>query len=206
MNDVRNEFSAPLGSVTAGRLKFVRGADDLTINAGTSTADLYRARFDGNAPDIRVEDGTIRVEYSRSWRPLDWRSRHADVALNAAVPWAFEVRGGAARIDADLSRLRLEAFEIDGGASEVEMTLPEPSDTVRVRIHGGANNIKVRRPRGVAMRLHVGGGATNLVLDGQRLGAVGGDTNLESSGHAGGKGRYEIIITGGANDVSVLDG
>jgi hypothetical protein len=206
MNIVRNEFAAPLDSEKSGRLKFVRGAGNLTIHAGTSTSDLYRARFDGNAPDVRVEDGTIRVEYSRSWRPLDWRKRSADVALNAAVPWAFEVRGGAARIDADLSRIRLEVFGIHGGASEVELTLPEPSGIVCVRIEGGASNLKVRRPRGVAARLHVGGGASNLALDDQRLGAVGGETNLESSGHAGSTDRYEITITGGASDVSVLDG
>jgi hypothetical protein len=172
MNDVKNEFAAPLDSVKAWRLKFVRGAGNLTIHAGTSMADLYRARFEGNAPDVRVEDGTIRVEYSWSWRPLDWRKRSADVALNAAVSWAFEVRGWADRIDADLSKLRLEAFGIHGGATEIELTLPEPSGTVCVRIEGGASNLKVRRPRGVAARLRVGGGTSNLALDDQRLGAA----------------------------------
>lgn len=158
MNDARKEFAAPLGSATTGRLDFARGAYNLTVRADTSTADLYRARFEGTAPDVRVEDGTVEVDYPRTWHPLDWRRHSADVALNAAVPWAFEVRGGASRIEADLSGLRLEAFGIDGGASEVELTLPEPSGTVSVRIEGGANSLRVRRPRGVAARLHVGAG------------------------------------------------
>ena len=206
MNDSRNEFEAPLGSATAGRLEFVRGAYNLTIHADASMDDLYLARFEGNAPDLRVKDGMVRVAYPRSWNPLAWRRHSADVALNPGVPWAFEVRGGAYRIDADLSRLRLEALEIVGGASEVELTLPEPSGTVSVRIEGGASNLRVRRPRGVAARLHVGGGASKLAFDAQSLGAVGGETTLESSGHAGAADRYEITIIGGANDVSVLDG
>lgn len=206
MKDARNEFAAPLDSATAGRLEFARGAYNLTIHADLSTDDLYRARFEGNAPDVRVKDGTVRVTYPRSWNHLDWRKQSADVALTAAVPWGIEVRGGAYRIYTDLSRLRLESFEIDGGVRNVELTLPEPSGTVSVRIEGGANGLRIRRPRGVAAGLHVGGGASKLAFDAQRLGAVGGETTLESSDHAGAADRYEITITGGANDVSVLDG
>jgi len=203
MNDARNEFAVPLGSATTGRLEFVRGAYNLTIHPDASTADLYHARFEGTAPDIHVEDGTVRVEYPRTWNPLDWREHSADIVLNAAVPWEVEVRG-ASEIKADLSGLRLESFGIDGGAHNVELTLPEPSGTVSIRIKGGANNLKVRRPGGAATRLHVGSGASKLVLDSQRLGAVGGETTLESGRYAGATDRYEITITGGANNVSVL--
>ena len=206
MNKTRNEFAAPLGSAAAGRLEFGRGAENVTIRAGTSTDDLYRARFEGTAPDVRVEDGTVRIEYPHTWRPRDWRRHSADVALTAAVPWEVEVRGGAARISADLGGLRLKSFEIDGGVHDVELTLPEPSGTVSIRVEGGANSLRISRPRGVPARLHVGGGASRLAFDEQRLGAVGGETTLESSGHAGAADRYEITITGGANDVSVLDG
>lgn len=55
----------------------MRGADNVTIHADTSTADLYQARFEGTAPDVRVEDGTIRVDYPRTWHPLDWRKHSA---------------------------------------------------------------------------------------------------------------------------------
>jgi hypothetical protein len=204
MNDARNEYVAPLGSATTGRLEFVRGAYNLTIHPDASTADLYRARFEGTAPDVRVEDGTVRFEYSRTWHPLDWLKSSAHVALNTAVPWGVKVRGGASEIKADLSGLRLESFEINGGAHNVELTIPEPSGTISIRIEGGANNLSVRRPRGVATRLNVGRGASKLVLDSQRLGAVGGETTLESGSYAGATDRYEITITGGANDVSVL--
>ena len=206
MNKATNEFAAPLGSATAGRLEFARGAGNVSIRAGASTDDLYHARFEGTAPDVRVEDGAVTVDYPRIWFLPDWGRHSADIVLNEAVPWSLEVRGGAARIYADLSGLRLDSFEIDGGVSDVDLTLPEPSGTVSVHIEGGASSVRVRRPEGVAARLLVAGGARNLALDAQRLGAVGGDTALESGDYAGATDRYEITITGGANDVSVLYG
>jgi hypothetical protein len=42
------DFSAPLGSVTAGRLRFLSGASNVTVHTDPSTADLYHARFEGS--------------------------------------------------------------------------------------------------------------------------------------------------------------
>jgi len=204
MNDTKNEFADPLGSAATGRLEFVRGAYNATIRADALATDLYRARFEGTAPDVRAEDDTVRVEYPRDWRSLDWRRHSADIALNAAVPWGLVVRGGASEIKADLSGLRLESFEIDGGAHNVELTLPEPSGTISIRIEGGANNLKVRRPGNTAARVLVEGGASKLALDNQHLDAVGGEMTLESGSYTGATNRYEITIIGGSNSVSVL--
>jgi hypothetical protein len=203
MSEASNEFVAPLDFATAGRLEFTRGADNVTIHADASTESLYRARFEGAAPDIRVEEGVVRVAYPRSWNPLDLRGHSADVVLNPVVPWSFVVREGASRIDADMRGLRLEAFEIKGGVRDVRLTLPEPSGTVSISIEGGADDLKVFRPRGVAARVGVEGGASELVLDEQLLGAVGGDTTLESPGYSDAENRYEISVSGGSNTVTV---
>jgi hypothetical protein len=42
------ESSAPLGSVTHGSLRFLRGASNVTVHTDPSTADLYHARFEGS--------------------------------------------------------------------------------------------------------------------------------------------------------------
>jgi hypothetical protein len=136
MNDARNEFAAPLGSATTGRLEFVRSAYNATIHADALATDLNRARFEGTAPDVRAEHGTVRVECPRTGNHLDWRGHSADIVLNAAVPWGVEVRGGTSQIKADLSGLRLESFEIDGGAGNVELTLAEPSGTASNSVAG----------------------------------------------------------------------
>jgi hypothetical protein len=45
---------------------------------------------------------------------------------------------------------------------------------VPVRIRGGASHVRMRRPAGVPVRLHVGHGIADLRFDDQELGAVGG--------------------------------
>ena len=204
MNKEKREHLAPLGSAKSARLEFVRGAANVTLHVGSGMEDLYRARFDGPVPDVGAEGGAVIVKYTWTLHPFDWRRRGADIALNSQVPWRITVRGGGvSRLDADLGGLRLDSFEVEGGASRVELMLPDPSGAVPIRIDGGASNVTVRRPEGVAARLHVGGGASKLALDGQRLGAIGGETRLESPGYANATDRYEIIITGGANNVAV---
>jgi hypothetical protein len=195
----------PLGSATVGRLQFVRGAANVTIRADPGMGDLYRARFGGPEPDVRAEDGTVTVRYPRTLNPLDWRKRSADVALNGSIPWRIAFGGGGlSGLDADLGGLRLESFEVDGGASRVELMLPEPSGTVPIRVEGGASDLTVQRPKGVAASVRVGDGASRLALDGQRLGAVGGETRLESPDYASATDRYEVVVTGGASNVSVV--
>src|SRR5215217_6376289 len=158
MNKEKGEHAAPLGSAKSGRLEFVRGAANVTLHVGSGMEDLYRARFDGPVPDVGAEGGAVTVKYTWTLHPFDWRRRGADIALNAQVPWRITVRGGGvSRLDADLGGLRLDSFEVEGGASRVELTLPDPSGAVPIRIDGGASNVTVRRPEGVAARVDVGG-------------------------------------------------
>ena len=135
---------------------------------------------------------------------LDDRSEHpAEVELNARIPWDIEVRGGASRLLADLRGLRLGSLSVDGGASRLEVVLPAPSGIVTVVILGGASNVAIRRPEGVAARLRVDGGATNLTFDDRHIGAAGGELDLQSGDYDGAADRYDIAVTGGANNLSI---
>jgi hypothetical protein len=92
---------------------------------------------------------------------------------------------------------------LGGGAGRLDLALPEPSGTVTVVVLGGASNVAIRRPIGVAARLCVEGGATNLRLDDRRIGAAGGALDLKSQGYDAATHRYDIAVTGGANNVGV---
>jgi hypothetical protein len=201
-----NEFAAPLGSVKSGRLVFASGASWVTIRADPSMADLYHARFEGQVPRVGAEDGTVTIRYPRF--PLfDWlyypRERPAEVALNAQIPWDIEMRNGVSRLTVDLSGLELRSLEVRGGASRVEVTLPPPSGIVPVRVLGGASNVAIHRPEGVAAKLLVGGGSTNLAFDERRFGAAGGEVSLQSPDGERASDGYDITITGGASSVTI---
>jgi DNA-binding MarR family transcriptional regulator len=194
---------APLEGVTAGRLEFTKGAAKVNLYGDLALTDLYRATFEGTVPEITVQGGTVTVQQRRRFRPFDWRAQSADFALTAAVPWDISLRGGMWKLTADLSALRLSALEVSGGASDITITLPPPAGTVPVRVSGGASKVVLRRPRGVEARAEVSGGASQLVFDDQRLGAVGGRIVLASPGFSEAVDRYEIRFTGGASQVTV---
>jgi hypothetical protein len=148
----------------------------------------------------------VNVEYTGF--PIgEWPYRHserpAEVALNSSLPWDIEVRGGASRLVANLRGLRLGSLKVDGGASRLEVILPAPSGSVTVLVLGGASNVAIRRPEGVPARLRVEGGVTNLMFDDRHVGAAGGEFDLRSAGYGGTTDRYDITITGGANNLSV---
>jgi hypothetical protein len=198
-----DRFTAPLGSLTGGRLEFGRGAANVIIHADSATASLYRAHFEGQEPRVQSEDGTVIIRYPRTFHLFEWRKRAAEVTLNSRIPWEIEIRDGASRLTADLRELELRSFGVSGGASRVEVTLPRPSGIVPVRIVGGASNVTIHQPKGVAARVRVVGGSTNLAFDEKRFGAVGGEVSLRSPEHEGASDRYDIIITGGASNVAI---
>src|SRR5207253_11274608 len=105
-------------------------------------AGLPRAGFEGPVPDIQVDGGTVAIQYRR-FAFFRWGGR-AEIALNAAIPWRVELRGGASRLDADLRGLRLLGIELIGGASEIIVRVPAPAGRVPVRVTGGASAATLR--------------------------------------------------------------
>jgi DNA-binding MarR family transcriptional regulator len=194
---------APLDGVTVGRLQLTKGASRIALSGDALGTELYRASFEGPAPEITVTGGIVTVQQRRRFRPFDWRAQSAEFVLAAAVAWDISLRGGLWKLDADLSALRLTGLEVTGGASDIDVTLPAPVGVVPVRLSGGASKVTLRRPKGSEARAEVSGGASELVFDDQRLGAVGGRTVLSSRGFADAADRYEIRFTGGASKVTV---
>jgi DNA-binding MarR family transcriptional regulator len=198
------EFAAPLGSVTGGRLVFERGASDIFVGVDPSIEELFRARFEGPASQVRAQDGTVTVRQRRRHLPSLGRDNRAnEIWLNESIPWEVEVRGGTSHLAADLGKLELVSLEIKGGASKVELTLPPPSGTVPLRVLGGADGLTVRRPKGVATRVRVSGGASEVVFDEQRHGAVGGETSLQSPGYEHAADRYDVEVSGGVSGLTI---
>jgi hypothetical protein len=201
-----DHFAAQLGASRSGRLRFTNGAHRVVIRASSHLRGLYHARFGERMPVVEVRGGVVNIRYT--WvASCDWTGNHpersAEIALNAGILWDVDVRGGASRLLADLSELRLGSLKVDGGASRLEVVLPDPSGAVTVVILGGASNVAIRRPEGVSARLRVEGGVTNLTFDDRRIGATGGELVLQSRGYEVAVDRYDVAVTGGANNMSI---
>jgi hypothetical protein len=201
-----DHFAAQLDASRSGRLRFTNGAHRVVIRADSHLRGLYRASFGERMPSVVGQGGVVSIRYTQV-ASCDWTGyrpeRPAEVVLNAGIPWDVEVRGSASRLTADLSGLRLGSLSVDGGASRLEAVLPAPSGAVTVVILGGASNVAIRRPEGVAARLRVNGGATNLAFDDRHIGVAGGELDLQSGDYDAAADRYDIAVTGGANNLSI---
>jgi len=192
------ELAAPLGSVDVAHLVFTRGAAHLTIRVDGSMEDLYRARFEGKVPDVRVDGGTVAVTYRMSIRPT-----RGEIILSGRVPWVIEGAFGMSDVVADLEDLDLRSLEISGGASGIEVRLPRPKEPTRVRIGGGASNVELIRPAGVPVRVLIGSGVSDLAIDDFRVGAAGGKTDWRTPDYDQVEGRYNVEIGAGASEVTI---
>ena len=196
------EHTAPLGGLREARLTFRSGAQELRLRSGKPTADLYRARFDGAAPQVRVRDGRVLVQYRGL--PLDFRKRLATMLLNPTIPWTIEIVGGVLRVAADLHEVRLSRFDMTGRTDRIELELGAPSGEVPIRLIGGAKTVLVGRPAAIPVGLNLEGGAGRIEFDGRHVRATAGVAAFESEGWQSASDRYRIEIIGGAKSIEVI--
>jgi DNA-binding MarR family transcriptional regulator len=197
-----SEHAAPLAGLKAARLSFRSGAQDLRIRAGRSTVELYRARFDGATPSVRVRDGRVLIQYRGV--PFDWRKRAATIGVNTTIPWSIDVVGGVSRIEGDLRDVDIRGFDLTGGTERIQLEFGRPVGQVPVRIVGGARTIRLERPAGVPIRLGIQGGSATVALDGQVLGKQGGQVTIESTGWSTSADRYSLEVVGGSKSIEVV--
>jgi DNA-binding MarR family transcriptional regulator len=199
-------FSAPLADLESARLVFPSGAFRLNLRAGDVKGALYQARFEGPVPDVKAKDGVVTIRYPRRlWAPSR-EKRAAEVTLSVAIPWQIVIQGGASEITAELGGLNLAGLEVKGGLHMVRLDLPTPSGVAPIRISGGASEVTVQRPAGVAARVHLKGWASEFVFDEQTFSAVGNDVRLQSPGFAPTTPYYDIEVASSASMVTITTG
>jgi DNA-binding MarR family transcriptional regulator len=201
--DEEGIFSAPLGDLASGRLVVSSGTSRLIVRADHSMAELYQARFEGPVPDVKAKEGVVTIRYPRRlWVPGAGQ-RAADVTLNAAIPWRIVIQGGASEIAAELRSLNLAGLEVKGGMSMIRLELPAPSGVVPIRISGGASEIAVRRPAGVAAKVHLKGWASTFIFDEQSFSDVGNDVRLQSPGYDATAPCFDIEVSSSVSTVTI---
>jgi DNA-binding MarR family transcriptional regulator len=198
-------YSAPLAELESARLVVSSGVSMLTLRADTRMTDLYRARFEGALPHVKARDGVVTIRYPR--RLLDWTpiggKRIAEVALSTAIPWWIVIQGGASVVTAKLGGLDLAGLEVNGGMSTINLNLPSPSGMVPIKISGGASEIIIRRPAGVAARVHLKGWASEFDFDDETFSDLANNVRMQSPGFEAGGPGYDIEVLSSASSVKV---
>jgi hypothetical protein len=201
-------FSAPLGDLKQGQLEIANGISNVELVGDPSLRDLFHAQFSGIIPEVRTRNESVLIRYRRS--PVGWflhellGGRHdGNVALNPSIPWRIDLRGGVSHLEADLREVQLSSLAIAGGVSDADVLLPAPVGTVSIQVASGVSNLRIFRPQGVATRLKVSGGISQLVFDDQTYGSLGDGIQLESPDYKTASKRYDIVVRGGVSNLSV---
>ncbi|MFB9473656.1 hypothetical protein ACFFR3_29530 [Nonomuraea salmonea] len=199
---VRDEHVAvPLPDApSVARLSFDNGLERVTLGPRPGLTGLLEARFGTPLPLVWAADANVHIAYPAGARLLR-RTRPSALALNPAVPWALDVHGGAAHLDADLTGLDVRSVTFHSGAAHVRLVLGRPAGTRVIRL-AWAEDLRVERPAGVPVRVAFARAVTRLSLDDQWYGAVGG--GLTQATHRGDAPGYEVVVAGGADTVTVV--
>lgn len=210
---VSTTASAALGSAASGRLQIEAGAAAIDIHQGAPASQLYQAALDfppGHTPQLQVKGGKVVVRGRGDGRRTPSSSRPmASISLNSSIPWDVSIGDGASEDHLDLRGLDLRSLTVDSGASHLSLQLPRPKGTVRVEISGGATDLEITRPAGVPVQSTISGGASNLTFDLNHMATLGGGGPSggvqKSADYDAAANRYDIGITGGANNLTIRE-
>ena len=81
-----------------------------------------------------------------------------------------------------------------------------PAGVVPIRISGGASEVIVRRPVGVAARAHLKGWVSTFVFEDQTFSNMGNNARLHSAGFDSAAPYYDIEITSSASMITITAG
>jgi hypothetical protein len=117
------------------------------------------------------------------------------------------IRSGGAEVTAELGGLDLLEMEANGAGSMFRVELGEPSGVVPIRLGGSGSEFTVRRPPGVAARVHLKGWGSGVGFDGQTVtGMSSSDVRLQSPNYEGATRRYDIETSGSGSMITVATG
>ena len=87
-----SEFAAQIGGLDRARLVFKSGANELLLRGSSDFEDLYRAKFHGHVPQVRLRDGVVE-----DWAPgAGWHAERrpsdpfADLRARLTELWDYE--------------------------------------------------------------------------------------------------------------------
>jgi hypothetical protein len=184
-------------------LAVATAADTLRVTTGAMPGRLMEVSTPGNSgvrPHLVSSAGRVQLALITTGQ---LGPSAVSIELSNAVSWRLQFNGATSQTFLDLSNGQVASIDFTAGSSLIQMTLPQPAGTATVTLAGGANQVNVTTPAGVAVRLRLNAGASAATLAGQTYTGVGSGTVLSSPGWAQAASRYDIDAPAGINDITV---
>ena len=205
--------SAPSHAVAVSRGDLTRAA--LKVTAGTPFLDVSMGRLGGTLLRVSTPDGApvrpvlsgsqlIVLSLAGATGPNIRGSGYAvKVVLNSAVTWSLDLAGGTQRTQVDLRGGKVAGVAVMAGSAVLDVSLPRPSGTLPFLLAGGVSQFRLSLPGGVPVQVTVGGGASSVSVDDQKLTGIAGGTVLTPPGWASATSRFDIDAISGFSQLTV---
>ena len=194
------------GDLTRAALKVTAGTPFLDVSMGRLGDTLLRVTTPDGAPVRPVLSGSqlIVLSLAGATGPNIRGSGYAvKVVLNSAVTWSLDLAGGTQRTQVDLRGGKVAGVAVMAGSAVLDVSLPRPSGTLPVLLAGGVSQFRLSLPGGVPVQVAVGGGASFVSVDGQKLTGIAGGTVLTPPGWTSATSRFAVNATSGFSQLTV---
>ena len=155
-------------STTEAQLIFDAAAGNFRI--ADPTEDLFEFMKEGSVGryNYSIKDLGSRKEIRFELDGQTIRGRNlknkVEIKLNPEPSWSMNVDVGAADINLDLSKFRIEKLDIDGGAASIFIKIGNLSDETDINVDSGASSIEIQVPEEYACEVTL-----NTVLSSKNL-------------------------------------
>lgn len=203
-----NTYQQPFVTGTKyARLNVSGGATKYILNKSTdrlftaSTSEYY-----GDYKlDSRTEDSVIVVDFDMNKRNqrFRWDGGNMNVArlsLNTAPIWDINLRGGAAKVDFDLTPYKVRNLNINGGAASCSVKLDAKLPVTDVLVSTGASEININIPKNAACDIVTSSGLSSNDFEG--FDKISGDHYATPSFESA-KNKIYLKLKGGVSDFNV---
>ncbi|MFI5840310.1 hypothetical protein ACIA8K_11455 [Catenuloplanes sp. NPDC051500] len=190
-------ISAPLDGRNALAFDLVSGVTSVTVISDDLQGDLYRIATpeDSSIRPQAVDQGE-RVQL-QMFETGQSGPNLVEIRLSSEVAWDLRLTGGATEHVIDFSRGRVSGFDMLGGATRLELTLPEPDASVKLKVSSGLSQFVLRTPAKTPSRLRFGAGADSVTLRGDGRGRAAPNSRFTPKAWEAAESRYDIDIAAG---------
>lgn len=138
------------------------GAGELILKAGDE--HLFSATVESNISNFDLTDTTINGKRTLWFEPKEknislsgFHDNHneADIELSESVSWKLNVDIGATNANIDLAHVKVESLDISAGVADVDVTLGELQDNIKVAYNGGASSVRLRVPKNLGCEIKI---------------------------------------------------
>ena len=145
-------LTVPFDSIAVkGVLNLDAAAGNFTLNDTTHDFLFFRKSGDiGNYElttgdskgvktiNLKMKEGTIRHNIDKN---------SVEIRLNTKPSWRLSFNIGAAKIDLDLSKYKIDSAQFEAGASSMEIKIGDKTPVTKLSFDAGASSITVRVPK-----------------------------------------------------------